>query len=1314
MSNIKDQFFSSTKSYKDEQNKRILRNSILYPISKAFLEDHPQYSDVMHSYECAIEAIPKMIENDKDSILETDLVISEFKTMRFRLNITNSRLYGPNDLEGWEYGKTLNMPTPKTALAKQSTYFLWLVGDVSYSFVIIDARKAKNSSSSSSSSSSTLDALDAYVQLLDDSQYTHGSIKDGYIVGIPLMLGSKWCALRNFDIGSLIRSGEEMSGFYGCFIIEGYLRYLIPCLKKPINKAITLHNEFDEQLSRIEVQYSLNTQDYQNSYYTVGSMLKPPELKKEGNPTPIAVHEFGLSLQLNAPGMNLEGKTGKKKELFNFIPIKVLFYAFGCPDDRTMIDYVCPDHSDIGLINAVKLASLYGFKHYTCYKNAGIKFIPTDQGYIKLSEPLTLYLARYIIGMNILKDEVIAEFRKKSQGDEEMFRFLIKSNVDEILKDRFMPAVGVGEDDDTRNSALCISLGSLFRRLYEVGIDSRKQDSKQSLVNKRFFCGQSFVKEFKAFHAKRLNKDLIPNIQAQLSASDRADFDKIMYATLEQQFKKISGDQTRSLVTSFKSSDSQESKFQNEIVEPKNQIFINNKLREVRKNPPTQRRDVRESWENRRAHPSEFGLLDPTETPDSSNVGKFRALGVHTKVTNLTDAKPIIDYIKKYPGFKKVIDGSEIKEYYSIMVNGSVIGHVHEYDDVESLYSQMMNERRKNKVIKNDITISMDPERAILSVWCDSGRLTTPHVIVKNCFNISGKEVSLKPEFARWLSNCDKETGYFNEGIEQGFIEFLDAEMLSFNSVLAANTPAFYENPLKFSHVAMNQSMDGIVLAANPCASLQVGIRAGMASNHLKQAMGIPLSKYPQLTFIGLMDILIGAQEPIIQPAIYRYLHLDQCPIGQNITICFCQFKYNQDDSVIFNRESVENGFLECDTFTTFKSNTLKNDEEHQLPNKSTVQSLNANPFSYEKLGEGSCLPKQISSVFYTGDALIGKVKKIDSGNNGVADASETNKMPDARNTINPRPMRCVEKMKVHEKDLQNKMLVTGQYRVVIPGDKVNQEQAQKQTVGKIMDPECLPYTNTGKRADVYFNPLSVFKRKTYGCLYLAMLMKIAAHYGCFLENSSYGTCRTPEEVVEILKKMDADDKGFEIMYDPETGEQIRNPMFFGMTYYERQHHLVESKINVRCKGAKDSTYLMPTKGKKVGGGLTVDGKLSLNAINSSGANFMSLDMHLNQCSKMEIGFCQLCHSVQCYKLNDAEKQNPWVCPCCGRHPKIIPRLVSASFPLLQHIFNALHCELKYWDGSYELDGNNKNEGNEENEGNKENDEYSEEYSEDE
>lgn len=1271
---LKDMFFASTKKYPQEHNERVLRNSLLFPISKAFLEDHPQYSDQVRSYESAVEAIPGMIENDKESIVDTYLSINEYKTMHLKINIINAKLYSPNTYDSLDYAGIQNMLTPKLALARQATYLLWLVGDINYSYIIVDKRKIGEANDYA-------EELNAYIRMLDDSLYTKGVIREGYRAGIPLMMGSKWCSLRNYDYGTLTLSGDDMTGFYGCFVIEGIIRYLIPCMKKPINKTITLHNEFDAQLSRVEVPYSKNTQDFQNSYYTVGSMLQPAAITSEDITSSVACHEFGLSLQLNHPTMNVIPKGGKSKELINFVPTKLLFAAFGCYDDKTMLDYICPDHKDIGLMTTIKTSCLYGPKLHDAYIKAGLKLVPTDQGYLKLAEPLTMLTARYVIGILIMKEEVLSALRLKSKDNNEEFKLLVKLNVDTILAERFMPAIGDSESGSNvdRNTAVCVTIGNLFRRLYNVGIDARNQDSKQSLVNKRFFCGQSFIKEFKTFHNFRLNQQLVEGVKQVLSSCERNDFYSIIEGVFQQLSTQISADQTRSMITSFKSADQQESKFQNEVLEPKNQLFIWNKLREVRKNPATKQRDARDSWENRLDHPSEFTFMCPIEAPDTCNVGKLRALGVHSKVTSLSSPKPILEYLNKNPKFKRSIKGDEISVYYNVSINGSIVGYLHQYNDVEETYNELMLMRRSS--LPCDLTVVLNHILGELAIWCDSGRLTTPFVIVRNTIDFKptkGNEfqISFKKEFLDWLKKCNEEPGHFMDGIRAGFIEFMDSEMLSENAVVAGCIRDFYEEPSKYTHISLSASVEGVVIAANPCGNYNDGIKCGMSTNHIKQAMGYPLSKYPQLSFINTMDILVSAHQQMIQPAIHRYLGLDKVPIGQNVTICFCQFKYNQDDSVIFNRESVENGFLKCDTFTTFKSNTLKNDEEFSVPNKGVVESLVANPFSYDKIGEGSCLPKEISSIFHTNDVLIGKVKRTDVG---FGDISEINKMPDASDTINPRPMRCVERVSIHEKDLHSKLLTTGQYKVVIPGDKTNLEQGQKNTCGKIIDPECLPYTSTGRRADVYFNPLSILKRKTYGCLYLATIMKIAALYGCILENSSYGTCRTVDEVIALFDNMELDNRGFETMYDPETGDEIKNNLFFGMAYYERQHHLVESKINIRCKGGRESTYMMPKRGRRVNGGLTVDGKLSLNALNSAGVNFIVKDFHLKQCSQMEIGFCEICHSVMCYKEMNADGQSPWTCPCCGKHSRITPRLVSCSFPLLQHIFTGLHLEMKYY-----------------------------------
>lgn len=1242
---LKEPFYSSSRVFPTVKNDRVLKNSLLFPVSKAFLEEYPQYDDMIRGYDDAVSSFPRMLEFDKDSTYDKTLPLGD-QFLHLVVRITNGRLVAPLEAEAYEIGGERNMSTPVIALMNQATYFVWFIGDIEYKFAFADTEEE-----------------------LSKASMQEAIIERGYKTGIPLMIGSKWCTLRQFDDVTLSRSGEDMKGYFGFFIIESNLRHIVPVLRKPINKTITLHNEHDNQLSRVEIQYSRNTEDYQNSYYVVASMMYPPKLKKKDNIIPIASNEFVISLQLSGHGMNIVGPKGDTHELFNVVAAKVLFGAFGCLTDEEMLNYVCPDRGEAGLVTMLRKSTLYGERLYKCYLNAKLDIVRTEQGFIKISESWTTNLARYVVGMNIFKPEYINEIRNK-YPEESLFRIHISKLVQEILLDRFMPGVGYGEEERVRNASVCVALGQLLKRLYEVGVDARKEDSKQSLVNKRYFAGQSFAKQFKTFQNHRFLTEFGPAIQNALIGGMKRNNETLSEA-IRKAGEAMGISQTNSMIKSFKEK-SEDGKFQNKTIEAKSQVFLWNKMREVRKNPPSQKHGVKENWPNRRPDISEFAFICPTSSPDSSNVHKFKSLGVHTTVTTHTSTSDLVAFLKRQAEFKVTIPNNEISEYYNVLINGSVVGYVKQYQPHDALLKAILSARQRD-VIPCKTTVSTDPLRGELSIWCDSGRIVVLHVNIANSFDItnSGGNVTVKAknEFMKWLSDCNQKPGQLSVGIKNGFVEYLDAEMCALNVMLAPGIRFFYESPLKYTHICLNTTLDGIIPALNPTSSLNSGIKTGMATNHLKQAMGVPLSKHPMFTFQSVAtDILVNAQEPLMQPAIYRYMGVDQVPIGENVTICFLQFKYNQDDAVIFNRESVERGLLMCDTYTTFQSGSLKNDEEFKV----------LDPSRMPKLGTSSCLPKTISSTFHTGEALIAKAKTV--GTVGIADISEVNPMPDANESICPRPMRCVERVKAIDMNGFNKQIMTGQFRVMIPGDKVNMEQGQKNTAGAIFDPESLPYTASGKRADVYFNPGSIFKRKTYGASYVGMFMKLCALYGCFVENSSYGTCRTPEELVAVLEKAGLENRGFETMYDSETGQKIGTGIFFGVHYYERQHHLVESKINIRCKGQKDPTYLMPTHGKRVGGGLAVDGRLSLGAMNSAGSVYTVQDMHMKQCSEMEVGFCKRCGSTQCIKIARPRGDYVWKCNSCGKHPDIEPRMVSASFPLLNHIFNSLHIEMRYWD----------------------------------
>lgn len=1248
----------SNEKFPDEVNPRIVLNSLLFPIGKAWHEDNPPWFDAVRSYEEAVSKLPEMLATDPDSIVDTCINFTNGSSMLFKCRIINGELFGPNTEEACSTFEK-NQRTPGLALANGETYSLTLIGDIEYSYLIIETDELKVQQGEQYA-----DAFLRFKKSIAEKQYTSGVITKGYRTQIPLMLGTKWCAMNHLDYNTLMRAGEDFINLSGNFIISGILRYLQPNMTKPLNKELVQRNDYDNQVSRVEVQYSRGC-GYEHSYYIVASCLRRKDKKTSTGKT-IAVNDYGFSLQMNHATMNTFAGTvtGSNKTLINFVPIKVMFAAFGCLTDGDMLDYICPGRDDSeGLVTSISNAVLYGFKHAEIYEKAHIQLDNTPYNFLKLKEPWTQDLALYMIGSAILRPQVLSALAERCAGDEVNYRKTVADTTRGVLNETFMPAIGNRNGVD-RNVAVCLTMGSIVRDLYLVGANLKAQKFKNSLENKRIRWGQQITKEFKAFHVSRLNHDLIQAVASLETSVRNSSFDNILRDRLKIIGLNMGDNMANGLVSSFKGSGGENSKIRNSTVEAKNAIFIWNKIREVLKTPSLRQHDVNEKWVNRRPHSSEIFFLDSIQGPDSSSIGKYRTMCIYTRSTVVSPEDGVIKYLDSVPTFQHKISSDVIRDYYVVSINGSLVGYIPHHNPVEDVYADMMLKRRTGELIPTESSVILNNVNSRLDIWLDEGRILAPFVIVKNAFDGANP----KKEFVAFLRECMEKIGNFQNGIRKGFIEYLDCDMIIQNCVVADCIRSYYENPGKYTHVSIGSAIDGIVVAANPCGTLNLPNRAQIATNHLKQAAGYPICKNPQLMYINNMDILIGAHQPLVQSHAYRQMHLNEVPCGQHVIVAYMQYAYNQEDAIVVNRRSVENGLMEIDTYDTIISQKTKSDERFAIPPLDGTTPLRGDIASYNKLGSVSCLPKEISSTFNEGDVLISKVRQTP---NGVIDISETNKMPSATATANPRPRRCIEKHYIHERDASKKVLTTGEYRVLIPGDKCNFLHCQKETVGRIVDPESLPYTADGIVPDLIFNPVSIFKRKTYGMNYESAMGLLASYYGCFIETSTYGTSRTPDEISEQLAKCGLDPDGFVTMYDPETGMPTK--AYLGVCYYQRQHHMVETKLNIRCGGPRDPATNQPTKGKRKHGGTKFD-RMSCDALTSSGASSISIDYHLNGCNKIEVGICQRCHGVECFK-DLGTKQ--WKCPTCGYHSDILITYTPMASVQLFQLLTGLHFKVK-------------------------------------
>lgn len=1262
----------------DENNPELARNTLLYPFAKAFLEKFPQHRDIIATYENSVESIADIV--GKDLMINTYINMDDNMFANFKFWIDNVRIYSPDSLEAAKYSNFGYVPTPNIALATKGLYSCVIIGDINYSYTIYHRKKQF---------SNYLDLVNSFKANETNNTYK-SKIENAYVVNMPIPIGCKWCSLNHYDPVTLIKTGEEMKSMYGYFIVDGFLRNIIPIYKNPFNKPIIVKNNFDEQMSRTEILYTKGY-EYENSYHMVGAMVVPKSAHTGRGGASVSPPDFGFSLQFNHKSMYAENTFNmgvkRSKKLYNFVPIKFLFCAFGCVTDEEMIHYICPQMNDFGLINTISYACLQGYKHREAVQKANLK-IKANSNYIIYEEPITEFTAKYVIGCIILSEKTKQDLLEKANKNENEFKLLVVQEVTGIFKECFMPAIGDPETGTKvdRNTAICVELGIIVKKLYLIGYGLEVSQDKAALTNRRIRNGQQMSREFKAFEGVR-NREILFEVKKVFSeCKEPNQINQVLGTRMQTMAKNISIDQSRSLINAFKGTSKEASKLRTDLMVPKNQAFVWNHIREIVISSSLKQQGATVSWEHRLVHQSEMFFICPTQTPEGGGqTGRYKTPTLYTYITLATKGLNVIKTVQDDKNYIASIRGHPHPEsLFTIRMNGSVIGYIAEFEPVEQLYEKLML-ARLDGTIDNDTSVILDRQLGQLDLWTDAGRIVSPFCIIKNCFDITidknataedgltlSGQITVKPEFKQYLSSAAVEIDKYDEGIKRGFFELLDPDMTIQNAVIASSMKEFYAKPLTFTHIALPNHLHGIIAAMVPAVNLNAGVRASYLTNHVKQAIG-PTNRYPQLKYVNENHVLVAPQVPLVRPCTYNFVHMNETPFGNNIIVAFAQFKYNQEDAIIMNKASVEAGLLKIDSITTKLYKIDRNDEEFKIPPGGTV--LNGNVDSYSKIDPATGLPAKVGEIFYQNDVLISKITKTADG---VSDTSILNDQPDGKYPVsaNPRPLRFVCKNKIHNNNKIMKMAIFGQYRVPIHGDKFNSEHAQKGTCGRIMPPELLPYTTTGVRPDVIFNPPAIFKRKTYGHVYLPTVAKIAALLGCPIDCTSYSTVRSDDELCALLQKLGLNDAGCETMFDPNTGRPYKCKIFLANHYWERQMHLVENKLNVRAGGNKDMVTGQPTKGKKHGGGQSFD-RMAFDANVASGICELMRDIHLNQGSKIKIGICNRCHNTMGYLHKET---NQWMCPRCGAHPDITIREVPPAANLVTHIFNGLHISVDYFD----------------------------------
>ena len=118
----------------DEEDDEMIRNTILYPILKSYLEKYPQHHDAVVTFEQAIENIKDVFSFDQ--MIDIKYELQNDKYAHFKLHMSNPRIYDSDSPEMQQYSNFHYNPTPNHALMNKRAYTFFLISDVNYSLHI--------------------------------------------------------------------------------------------------------------------------------------------------------------------------------------------------------------------------------------------------------------------------------------------------------------------------------------------------------------------------------------------------------------------------------------------------------------------------------------------------------------------------------------------------------------------------------------------------------------------------------------------------------------------------------------------------------------------------------------------------------------------------------------------------------------------------------------------------------------------------------------------------------------------------------------------------------------------------------------------------------------------------------------------------------------------------------------------------------------------------------------------------------------------------------------------------------------------------
>ena len=621
-------------------------------------------------------------------------------------------------------------------------------------------------------------------------------------------------------------------------------------------------------------------------------------------------------------------------------------------------------------------------------------------------------------------------------------------------------------------------------------------------------------------------------------------------------------------------------------------------------------------------------------TPEGASVGIVKNLSYMAHITIHSNSMSLYEYVSPHILQVDNLAPIDLFNKVKVFINGCWVGIS---NDPVNLYTTLKTMKSKG-IINIYTSIVFDYKLQEIRVCNDSGRVTRPLLRAKdkNILLTDSIIAGLKSNELTWddlFTDCK---------IADAVLEYIDPEEQSFSMIATKPIDLISTAEIKkFTHCEIHpSSLFGVVASCIPFPDHNQSPRNTYQSAQAKQAMGVYATNYNER-----MDktayVLNYPTRPLVDTRVMNLIKMNQIPSGCNINVAIMTHTgYNQEDSVLINKGSIDRGLFQTTIYHTEKDEDkqkINGDEEIRCkPDASKTKGMKFG--NYNKVNSKGVMPE--NSLVETRDVIIAKVTPIKENKN---DHTKVIKYEDQSKIY-----RTVEETYIDKNYIDRngdgytfaKVRLRALRKPVI-GDKFSSRHGQKGTVGNIVPEADMPFNRDGVRPDIIINPHAIPSRMTIGQLKETLLGKVLVELGLFGDGTSFGDLDIGD-ISEKLQSLGYESNGNELLYSGLTGEQIECSVFMGPVFYQRLKHMVNDKQHSRSIGPMVNLTRQPAEGRSRDGGLRF-GEMERDAMISHGAARFTRGRMYDASDKYSAYICKKCGLVAAYN----DKLHIHLCKTC-------------------------------------------------------------------